>query len=688
MASVRPIMPVFSGNPSAASGSIEFYEAGTTTAKNYYDKDGVAQGTSASLNAYGRVTGGAYGIGNYKFILKNSSGVILDTFDNVNIGSGIADGWVYDIAEEHGSYDSTAIAAAIAAKTGESVTFLLKTNSAGNWSITGNVTFESGHRVILPDGAILSIAASKSVTFTNTDTSDWSLSQHFTGSGTVVFASAATVAPEWWGAVTGGVSDCTAATRAAVTSLSSVGGTVLFHGGIYLIDADPGIEIQYSNISLRGAGIDVTYLQAGASTAEVIFIDGATVGRVSNSTISHLTIDGTSNYYATYGVRGIKCTNIEFEWVRIYRSGGYGGFFQGQRSGDGNNCTRVHWGANTVIQDCINNWGLEFKDANTASVFKGRIQSCDGGMHWNGADSVGAPAGLLATDGAVFESNDEGSNKTGILLDGCDACRVTGCYFEANVDANIRVQSSGATRDTGTVLAFNFFDSAGTTVTIDLVKCRDTLVINGDEILRMDVAGDVSRGLVIAPSVSAFNNSSPSFYNALNIGELSGAGSVGFLRSIGPDDTYNHRYSGIQATRITTDQTITTGVVTTVIFNDDYSGDNYDHNSEYDAATGIFTPTVPGVYLVMANLFVGGAGFAANTPVYIRLTKNGVLYYPQRMIRLESANNHAIAFTWTINIKQSDLPSSADIAVATAQYTGADMTVFKDYSSVSITKIR
>lgn len=65
-------------------GIIEFYESGTSTPKNAYTDSGLTTAvTTETLDSDGRKL--LYGEGNYKILIKNSSGVLKYTFDPVRV---------------------------------------------------------------------------------------------------------------------------------------------------------------------------------------------------------------------------------------------------------------------------------------------------------------------------------------------------------------------------------------------------------------------------------------------------------------------------------------------------------------------------------------------------------------------------------------------------------------------------
>ena len=77
-----------SGNP-YTSGTVEFFLSGTTTPTNVFsDSAGSVLGTSITLNSSGRAPTPYFRDTaiDYKYVLKNSSGTTVDTFDEIKSG--------------------------------------------------------------------------------------------------------------------------------------------------------------------------------------------------------------------------------------------------------------------------------------------------------------------------------------------------------------------------------------------------------------------------------------------------------------------------------------------------------------------------------------------------------------------------------------------------------------------------
>jgi len=78
-------------------------------------------------------------------------------------------------------------------------------------------------------------------------------------------------------------------------------------------------------------------------------------------------------------------------------------------------------------------------------------------------------------------------------------------------------------------------------------------------------------------------------------------------------------------------QTVTTGVTTQLTF----STELYDTRNEFDTSTSRFTPTIPGNYLVTANVL--GTPNVANGTLSVLLGKNGSIIYVGSSARVVSS---------------------------------------------------
>src|SRR5690348_9531177 len=85
-----PVYFLLDGVTPAAGGRIEFYEAGTTTAKDVYgDQDlTVNNGSSITLGSDGRAVDDIWGDGSYRVRVYASDDTLISDDDNVEIPGG------------------------------------------------------------------------------------------------------------------------------------------------------------------------------------------------------------------------------------------------------------------------------------------------------------------------------------------------------------------------------------------------------------------------------------------------------------------------------------------------------------------------------------------------------------------------------------------------------------------------
>lgn len=434
---VRPLWPAFSENPSAANGTMEFYKAGTTTPKNYYDKDGVSQGSTASLNAYGMVTGGAYGTGNYKIIIKDSGGSqIGDPFDNLAVGFAITEGWVYDIAAVHGSYDSTAIAAAIAAIGSDKVTALIKRNPSGNWATSANLAFHANTLVEIANGAPLdNDGGGNTLDIPKLTAGSYQIFTGYSAGNITIGAGTPEVILEWFGGVGDDSNDDTLSLQSA---LDCGNGRTIAH-------ANKIFQISSVNISsdtvlvVRGTLKSTDGLQdmITCNTAiDKVKIIGEGNGRLDGNQPGSGTHFSRGIYlYHASGISDVKVTGLEIDdWytdgLAIY------------------DCAKARIHHNFVHDNGANNIKIEAMVAN-ASDIKVDDNVCDGtgaqnniffyaasgftltnfscnDNHLLNPNDGNIEIGLRCNDGTVDGNTAKGATGATILLRGCTGVTVNG----------------------------------------------------------------------------------------------------------------------------------------------------------------------------------------------------------------------------------------------------------------------
>jgi hypothetical protein len=184
------------------------------------------------------------------------------------------------VASQYGGYTDTAITAALAAIGVNEATLYI---DCGDWDIANNLTLPANVNVEILAGALLDVAAAKTLTFSGPTTIP--LSQVFTDSSSVLFSVGTVeyVSPQWWGAVPDGVVDCSTAINKAIVSLPSTGGCVVLPNGLLSVESQ--INVTQYGVLIRGAApvedngrTEIRYTGAVDSTASIIRCTAAAQG--------------------------------------------------------------------------------------------------------------------------------------------------------------------------------------------------------------------------------------------------------------------------------------------------------------------------------------------------------------------------------------------------------------------------
>ncbi len=142
----------------------------------------------------------------------------------------------------------------------------------GTWVIDDDLTIPANIILHVIPGALLTVASGKTLTLGNAPTAG--LYQIFTGSGSVVFSSSATVYPEWWGAVGDNSTDDHDAIQGAIDCIeASGGGAVEFQNKVYAVGST--LTINTNHVMLRGVGTNrgaTSYTPLLASGAHIQYI--------------------------------------------------------------------------------------------------------------------------------------------------------------------------------------------------------------------------------------------------------------------------------------------------------------------------------------------------------------------------------------------------------------------------------
>ena len=281
-----------------ASGKVYFYKVGTTTLKDVW-VDGNKTTVSANpviLDARG--TAEVYGDGEYKVVIKDSSDVTVDEFDNFQFEPvNTTEATLGIDASTYGS-DGAAIASAISAASSANKTVFLKTQT---WNVTADLTIPTNINLQFIGGAYLNISSGITVTVSGEIQAPYF--NIFQGAGNVSISKINHHIPSVWvSSVTGTVSytsgtnthtlynDVSVADNLAVTGNSTVGGTLGVTGVSTLSEADIA-TLKIGGSAVTSTAAELNILDGVTSTAaELNILDGVT------STASELNIlDGVTS---------------------------------------------------------------------------------------------------------------------------------------------------------------------------------------------------------------------------------------------------------------------------------------------------------------------------------------------------------------------------------------------------------
>lgn len=173
-----------------------------------------------------------------------------------------------DETDQGAAGDGNTIKAFVDAIGSDSATIYLRHNSGSattTYTLTTNETIPANITLEIENGAIIDGAG----TLVINGSFDAGLYQVFGSSITIVSLKRAY--PQWWGALSNGTNDDTAAIQSAIDTVfdSAKGVTIFFHPGKYIITspltADPSGSVEQRNISFIGLGGGGNTTRAGAS---------------------------------------------------------------------------------------------------------------------------------------------------------------------------------------------------------------------------------------------------------------------------------------------------------------------------------------------------------------------------------------------------------------------------------------
>ena len=173
--------------------------------------------------------------------------------------------------------------------------------SPGTWTIDDDLTIPANVSLCLPPGALLTVSSAKTLTVNGSIATGWY--QVFSGDGSIVFGdgSIPCIFPEWWGI--DGTADEVEIAK-AVAAATNVKTVQLLDTTYYL---DDKIDVDVSNILLRGSAMHQTVLSAISSCKAAASEGLIDIGAVSKITVEQMTINGNKDnngsgeYAAIYG---------------------------------------------------------------------------------------------------------------------------------------------------------------------------------------------------------------------------------------------------------------------------------------------------------------------------------------------------------------------------------------------------
>jgi len=239
-----------------SGGKLYSYIAGTTTpTPTYPTKADADAGTNANANPIildSRGEASVYPVITTKFVLTTADGVVIWTVDNVPFtgATGIYYFVDYNEVDQGVAGNGKSVNAYIGTIGTKSATLIFQHNSGGattTYTFGTSITIPNNIKVEIHEGAMLSVATSKTVIIGGTLES--SLSRIFTGSGSVKFGDQAyrEVNSVWWGGKGDYLTDNTASLQAASNAI--IGGIINLPPGRCKF----GSKVTFGNTGSRGA---------------------------------------------------------------------------------------------------------------------------------------------------------------------------------------------------------------------------------------------------------------------------------------------------------------------------------------------------------------------------------------------------------------------------------------------------
>jgi len=268
----------------------------------------------------------------------------------------------------------------------------------GAWPVAADLSVPSTCYVFAQFGADIQIANTKTLTFAGNNF-EAGRYQCFTLTGTGAVAGLDKAYPEWFGAVGDGTTDCTDPIKAAIASMSTIGGIVDFDFGAYLVTpgevvvSDAGVLLNGKAEATDGLGTILgTSIKSAAGTGALIAFEGvAAATPVDSCQINDIALDGQQE----------TVIGLSLKWVSNFRS------------------------RNVWVNECYDD-GVYMEQVWDSSFYDLEVESC-------GAQGTGK-VGLHIYNGTVGN---------------CNNLRFYSFHGEINYGDDVWIDSSAAGTDTG-----------------------------------------------------------------------------------------------------------------------------------------------------------------------------------------------------------------------------------------------
>jgi hypothetical protein len=591
-----------------SGGKLYIYAAGTTTpAVTYTSVSGVTNNTNPIiLDSAGRVpNSGEIWLDNgntYKFVLKDSSDVLIATYDNI---VGINSNFVNFFAEEE-------IQTATAGQTvftlanpyvpsGNTLSVFVdgvNQYSGSTYSYVetsaSTVTFDSGLHV----GALVKFTTVQSLTSgQQTDAALVTYNEGDTGAVTYTVRAKLqqTVSVKDFGAVGNGTTDDTTAIQAALNT----GKSVYIPQGTYAISSTLRLnsdgQIFFGDGDGNAAEPARSILKwTGAANGKMLSISNGTTENWQNCTIRNIWLNGNS--LANIAVEGYAAAVVGGAWRNRY-------LFLTVSGLTGANSTAFDLGSGAFpdfAHDCeisscyvisavrgVIGAGATQRISNT--TFSGCTNAVTGlsGSAWSFVGCVFSQSGAYDFNGTTIQ-----------------VANFTGCWFEDSVTGIYLATTSHTCNFDGCFLQTK---SANTTQLMNMGNAAGNFAVKGCFV-------PVTSGSTLIKNVNGSYE-----YDVLTSNVTIAPGyryrAQGFVRAD----------NGAFAAGVASDQTNATGDGTVVSLNATAFTEEYDAGLGFDAATGIFTAPLFGYYQFTGALALGNVA-SGHTSAYLQLVTTSDVY--------------------------------------------------------------